>query len=61
LATCAFAFDAGFGLGLRSGLFDFGFAGGDIGCQGFLEQIALFCIQRFALGAKADTAQVGQF
>jgi hypothetical protein len=50
-----------FGAGLRDGLFGFGFAGGDVGCQGFLEQVALFRVQRFALGAEADAAQMGEF
>jgi hypothetical protein len=42
-------------------LFGFGFAGGDVGFQGFLEQIALFGVQRFALGAEAEAAQLGEF
>ena len=42
-------------------LFSFRFAGGDVGCQGFLEQVALFGVQRFALGAEANPAQVGEF
>jgi hypothetical protein len=57
LAAGAFALGAG--LGLRGGLF--GFGGGDVGCQGFLEQVALFRVQRFALGAEADAAQMGEF
>ena len=42
-------------------LFGFRFAGGDVSFQGFLEQVALFGAQRFALGAEADAAQVGEF
>ncbi len=37
-------------------VFSFGFAGGDVGFQGFLEQVALFGVQRFALGAEAEAA-----
>lgn len=57
MPTGAFTFDAG----LRDSLFGFGFAGSDVGGQGFLEQIALFRIQRFVLDAEADATQVGQF
>ena len=48
---------------LRVGLerFQVGFRGGDVGFQGFLEQVALLGIQRFALGAETDAAQMGEF
>ncbi len=58
LATGTLAFEVG--PRLRDSLFGFGFAGGDVDFQGFLEQVALFRVQRFALGAEADVAQVGE-
>ena len=61
LPTGAFAFAFGAGLGLRGGLFGFGFAGGNVGGQSFLKQVALFRVQRLALGAETDAAQMGEF
>jgi hypothetical protein len=58
LAAGALASKSGF---FGEHLFGFHFAGGDVGLQGFLEQVALFRTQRFTLGAKAQAAQVGQF
>jgi hypothetical protein len=55
------AFATGDGLEFGDDLFGFRFAGGDVGFQGFLEQVALFGVQRFALGAEANAAQVGEF
>ena len=55
------AFAPGDRLDFGDDLFGFCFAGGDVSFQGFLEQIALFGVQRFALGAEADAAQVGEF
>ena len=59
LATGALA--TGSRLDFGDDLFGFRFAGGDVGFQRFLEQVALFGVQRFALGAEANATQLGEF
>ena len=59
LAACPLAM--GGRLDFGDDVFGFHFAGGDVRIQCFLEQVALFGAQRFALGTETNAAQLGEF